>query len=179
MDFAGWRCTLVLSPVGGFNLPEPHPNFARTCSLVSETIDKRLGIIRITWPATRITSLGGIGIHSGILGLFRNSLYQKNKRNLLRSKYFFVWKIASMINIVDTKIFVSSEMELIGWETFLRRTGSHFDQDQSHRQGLMYSWVNFCELVLFVITRLNEKLKKKLKTCNEWPKKLRIKQWKF
>lgn len=29
--------------------------------------------------------------------------------------------MASIINIVDTKIFVSSEMKLIGWETLLRR----------------------------------------------------------
>ena len=29
--------------------------------------------------------------------------------------------MASIINIVDTKIFVSSEMKLIGWETLLCR----------------------------------------------------------
>lgn len=29
--------------------------------------------------------------------------------------------MASIINIVDTKIFVSSEIKLIGWETLLRR----------------------------------------------------------
>ena len=56
----------------------------------------------------------GFWDYSGIVSI-------KSTKRINAFKIFFVWKMASIINIVDTKIFVSSEMKLIGWETLLRR----------------------------------------------------------